>query len=551
MGQRLKKKFKENHNASKSLRYKRRGRFFSSITRRILAINVLALGFLVIGILYLDKYKNNLINAELSGLLTQAEIFAVALSEGAVAPTPSGLYRGSKISDQIVRRLVQATGIRARLFGVDGRIIADSRRLIGPGGVVSVEILPPPEGTTSPLNWILELLKNSADQILGTNRYPVYEEKLQQSARDYDEVISALSGKSAKTIRFLNPDKLLLGVAVPVQRYKKILGGLLVTKDSERIDIALYETRRDILKVFVFALALTVLLSMYLAGTIARPLRILADAAERVRLDHHRHHRIPNMADRNDEIGELASTLDDMTNALWQRIDAIDQFAADVAHEIKNPLTSLRSAVETTARLKDPKQQHKLMSIIQEDVGRLDRLISDISDASRLDAELSRAENKQIDIADMLATMVDIHNITHSNRGPRAAFAREGGAGALMVMGLEGRLAQIFQNLITNAKTFSPGDGIIQITVSSSYQNVLIHVDDEGQGIPAGNERKIFNRFYTERPETEKFGTHSGLGLSISQQIVHAHHGEIYACNRYDGSGTIIGARFTVSLPLA
>ena len=302
---------------------------------------------------------------------------------------------------------------------------------------------------------------------------------------------------------------------------------------------------------FAVALALTVLLSIYLAGTIARPLRRLADAAERVRKDHYHRHRIPNMADRDDEIGELASTLNDMTEALWQRMDAIDQFAADVAHEIKNPLTSLRSAVETTARLKDLEQQKKLMGIIQEDVGRLDRLISDISEASRLDAELSRAENKPVNIADMLKTIADIHNTTQGDEGPRVALSQTDELGNLMVMGIESRLAQIFRNLITNAATFSPKNSIILITVSREHQKVLIQVDDEGPGIPPGNEEKIFQRFYTERAEEEKFGTHSGLGLSISKQIVNAHHGEIYAYNRRDNTGSILGANFTVNLPLA
>ena len=512
---------------------------------------MLALGLLVIGILYLDEYKKNLIQAELSGLLTQAEMFAVALSESAVVQAPSGNYRVSKISNQMVRRLVQTTGVRARLFGVDGRLIADSRRLIGSGGIVSIELLPPPDDKTSLLSETLDLFERLADQILRAKRYLPYTENIQQNARDYPEVVEALSGKHVKTVRALNRDQFLLIVAVPVQRYKKVLGSLLVTKDSNDIVIALYETRRNILKVFVVALALTVLLSIYLAGTIARPLRRLAAAAERVKQDHYRRHRIPNMVGRNDEIGDLASTLNDMTDALWQRMDAIDQFAADVAHEIKNPLTSLKSAVETTARLKDPEQQKKLMGIIQEDVSRLDRLISDISDASRLDAELSRAINKPIDIADMLTTMADIHNTTHGDQGPRVKITKMDDTRPLIVMGLVDRLAQIFRNLITNAETFSPKDSCITITISLDRHEVLVHVDDNGPGIPPGNEEKIFKRFYTERAETEKFGTHSGLGLNISQQIVLAHNGHIRASNRRDNTGAILGARFTVSLPLA
>jgi len=522
----------------------------SPITRRILAINVLALGFLVAGILYLDEYKKNLIEADLAALVTQAEMFAVALSEGAVAQTASGHYRVSKISNQMVRRLVQTTGVRARLFGVDGRLAADSRRLIGSGGIVSIEELPPPEDPDSALSRALDMFQRVADRVAGVQLYPPYRENPRQHARDYAEVVAALSGDYVKTVRALDRDQLMLTVAVPVQRYKQVLGALLVTKDSKGIDDALYETRRDILKVFAVALGLTVLLSIYLAGTIARPLRRLAAAAERVRHDHSRRHRIPDMSGRGDEIGELAATLKDMTEALWQRMDAIDRFAADVAHEIKNPLTSLRSAVETTARLKDPDQQKKLMGIIQEDVGRLDRLISDISDASRLDAELSRAESEPTDLAGMLATLADIQNTTGDD-GPTVRVERTDGGGELFVNGMDSRLAQVFRNLITNAVTFSPPAGTITIAISTDRNQVRVDIDDEGPGIPPGNEEKIFARFYTERAETEKFGTHSGLGLSISQQIVDAHHGAIAAGNRAGADGVVIGARFTVRLPLA
>ena len=540
----------QNRTVADSPLSRRRQRLLSPITRRILAINILALGFLGAGILYLDEYKENLIEAELAGLITQAEMFAVALSEGAVARSPSGQYRVSEIPNQMVRRLVKTTGVRARLFGVNGRLVADSRLLVGSGGTVSIEVLPPPEGLESPLSRAFDLFERVADHIFGAKRYPKYTENSRQHARDYTEVVAALSGDYVKAVRALDRDHLILAVAVPVQRYKQVLGGLLVTKDSKGIDDALYETRRDILKVFAVALALTVLLSVYLAGTIARPLRRLALAAERVRHDHSRRHRIPDMADRDDEIGELAATLNDMTDALWKRMDAIDRFAADVAHEIKNPLTSLRSAVETTARLKDSAQQQKLMGIIQEDVGRLDRLISDISEASRIDAELSRAESEPTDIAGMLATLADIQNATSGLTGPRVVLARTDGADPLMISGIESRLAQVFRNLITNAATFSPSDGVISITISAEPLEVHIDVDDEGPGIPPGNEEKIFQRFYTQRADSEKFGTHSGLGLSISQQIIEAHRGEIRAGNRFDKEGNVLGARFTVRLPL-
>jgi two-component system sensor histidine kinase ChvG len=230
-------------------------------------------------------------------------------------------------------------------------------------------------------------------------------------------------------------------------------------------------------------------------------------------------------------------------------MDAIESFAADVAHEIKNPLTSLRSAVETTARLKDPEQQRKLMTIIQEDVIRLDRLISDISDASRLDAELSRAETADVDLTAMLETLADIHNATQTTGHPVQVHAKP--SLHVHVAGMEGRLAQVFRNLISNAQSFSPEDGAIRVSLSTDGAFAVVQVDDDGRGIQVGKETAIFERFYTERPGGEKFGTHSGLGLSISRQIVEAHGGTIAATNRTDTDGKVLGARFTVRLPLA
>lgn len=340
----------------------------------------------------------------------------------------------------------------------------------------------------------------------------------------------------------------MLSVAVPVQRYKRILGALMLTKPSTAIDNALLEVRLDILKIFGVAIALTTILSIYLARTIARPVKRLAAAAERVRRDHSREDEIPDFTRRNDEIGDLSLALRDMTAALWTRMDAIERFAADVAHEIKNPLSSLRSAVETAARLKDPDQQRRLMAIIQDDVGRLDRLITDISDASRLDAELSRAHKEPVDLAGMLSTLVDVHSATGAEGAPRLALDVTDGA-PLTVLGMEGRLVQVFRNLITNALSFSPPGGTIRLAASRDRQWVTVTVDDEGPGIPPGKEEAIFERFYTERPQGEKFGTHSGLGLSISKQIVLAHGGTLRAVNRLAADGRVIGARFIVRLP--
>ena len=301
--------------------------------------------------------------------------------------------------------------------------------------------------------------------------------------------------------------------------------------------------------VFAIALAVTVLLSFYLAGTIARPIRRLAAAAKLVRYGQGRRFEIPDFGRRRDEIGDLSRALRDMTQALWDRLDAIEGFAADVAHEIKNPLTSLRSAVETVTRVRDPEQQRRLMSIILDDVQRLDRLISDISDASRLDAELSRAQTEPVDIAALLETLVEIQSATlDPDRAPRFKIELQDRS-RLLVQGIEGRLGQVFRNLLSNAVTFSPPGGEILMSAQRSDGSVVIGLSDEGPGLPEGKLEAIFDRFYSERPKEEKFGTHSGLGLSISKQIVDAHGGSIRAENRISADGVVMGARFIVTLP--
>ena len=525
-------------------------RLLSPLTRRILAVNVLALALLVGSLLYLGEYRNNLIDAELKALGVQAEMFAAALGEGAVvADSPSGQRLASEIADQIVRRLVETTGTRARLFRNNGTLVADSRRLMGPGGIVHIEELPPPGDNGGIFPAALEIYDRLARRLTRQEALPLYKEKLRQHARDYPEVTSALSGYSSHAVRSAGGDSMILSVAVAVTRYKQVLGALMLTRGSHTIDNALLEVRLDILKIFAGVLAVTILLSVYLASTIVRPIRRLAEAAERVRRDHGRHQIIPDFAGRNDEIGDLAESLSEMTEALWRRMDEIENFAADVSHEIKNPLTSLRSAVETAARLKDPEQQRKLMTIIQDDVGRLDRLISDISDASRLDAELSRAETGPVDVGAMLATLADIHR-TAAGDGLRIHFEITAtNDGPLMVDGIEGRLGQLSRNLFDNAISFSPKDGTIRITASLDDGWIRIDLDDDGPGLPAGKEEAIFERFYTQRRESEKFGTHSGLGLSISKQIVDAHGGQLSAANRTRPDGSVLGARFTVRLP--
>ena len=518
----------------------------SPLTRRIVVVNILPLALLGIGFLYLGKFESSLIGQQIEALRTQGEIFAAALGEGAVLDSPDeGEVLLPDLARGMMRRLVAPTRTPARLFDKDGKLVADSRVLAGPGDPVQVAELPPPDTSS----WINRIADKIYDRIVGVlphrHTYPIYHEG--QPAESYPEVVRALHGESGSVVR-RDATGLVISVAVPVQRYKEVLGAVMLTSASGEIEAELRTVRLELLRIFGVAALVTVLLSLYLAGTIARPVRRLAEAAERASSRGARI-EIPDLTQRGDEIGDLSRSLREMTNALWLRMSAIESFASDVAHEIKNPLSSLRSAVETAVRVDDPVKQQRLLAIITADVERLSRLITDISDASRLDAEMSRDVMSPIDIGAMLRTLVDIHETTRTDGSAHVVLTLSERRRALIVQGIESRLSQVFLNVISNAVSFSPPNGEIRVQAREDGRGVLITVEDDGPGIPADKLTAIFDRFYTERPASEAFGTHSGLGLSISKQIVEAHRGRIWAENRYDASGKVCGARFLIRLP--
>tara|TARA_R110002049_G_scaffold52872_4_gene147514 strand:- start:3460 stop:5112 length:1653 start_codon:yes stop_codon:yes gene_type:complete len=531
---------------TRTARIEERHGLFSPLTWRILAVNALALFVLVAGILYLGRYKQELIYSELEAMAVQAEMYAAALSTSAVSSGDDATNQVKlEVAREMVRRLVGITGARTRLFAVNGNLIADSRNIKSFGaGTIQAEELPAPGDD----DFFAEVMRNLTDGLLalfeGDQPLPLYVDPPVASAADYPEVRAALAGYSRGVVRVDGQGRRVLSVSVPVARFKQVLASVMMTKSGDTIETALHAVRLDILKIFVFAFGITVLLSIYLAGVITRPLNRLARAAERVRRSKNRQFAIPDLSDRNDEIGDLSTTLRDMTETLWDRMDAIERFAADVAHEIKNPLTSLRSAVETATRLKDPERQRRLMEIIAEDVQRLDRLISDISDYSRMDAELSRTESEEVDLRPLLQTMGELYNANPD--GPRIKVAVPEN---LIVPALESRLTQVFRNLISNAITFTPEGGEVRVRAWRDKNQAIITIEDDGPGIPPGKEEAIFNRFYTERPSTEKFGQHSGLGLSISKRIMSAHNGELSAQNRVLND-EVKGAVFTIRLPL-
>ena len=527
-----------------------RQRSFSPLTRRILAVNLIGLGLFAGGALYLNQFRSGLIEARISSLTTQAEIIAAAIAQTSVRG-PGSNQLNSMLAAQMLRRLVVPGKNRARLFNAEGQLIVDSRDLMATPAPVRVERLQAVR--SKDVASMLEQLYAQLINVLPTEHRQLYRELNFPRANEYAEVLLALNGKSASTVRVNSQGEPILSVAVPVQRFKIGLGGLMVTAEAGDIDEIVRAERRAILQIFIVAVALAVVMSVVMAGAIVRPLRRLAQAAENVRDRREGRTGIPDFTSRSDEIGDLSGILADMTASLHDRIDTIERFSADVAHEIKNPLTSISSAVEILPQVTDTAQRDKPIAIIADDVKRLDRLISDISTASRLDAQLSRATMEPVELIPLLNGLVDVFRETRKS-GPSFMLeintqhnSPDKFPDKFIVRGEAGRISQVMRNLLENAASFSPPDGVIRVTVDRTGGEVIICVEDQGIGIPEENLETIFERFYTQRPQGEAFGKHSGLGLSISRQIVEAYGGHIRAENRYADDKAINGARFIVT----
>ncbi|MEZ5872954.1 MAG: sensor histidine kinase [Nitratireductor sp.] len=547
--------------------------FFSSLTRRIVFLNLAALAVLLSGILYLNQFREGLIDARVESLLIQGRIIAGAIASSATVDTntimvdPEKLIEmqaGESISPKvdsfdtlespikpervapILRTLIQPTSTRARIYDRDGILLLDSRHLYAGGQILRYDLqplnTPKEEGMISRIGALL-------NKVLQRRDLPVYQE-LAGTGTGYPEVMKAMSGSPSTIVRMSNQGELIVSVAVPVQRFRAVLGVLLLSTQGGDIDRIVTEERIAIMRVFLVAGAVLTLLSILLASTIATPLRKLADAAVRVRHGVKTRVQIPDFSNRQDEIGNLSQTLRDMTNALYARIEAIESFAADVSHELKNPLTSLRSAVETLPLAKTDNSRNRLMEIIQHDVRRLDRLITDISDASRLDAELAREDSKPVNLARLLENVVAMRKAVAPGRKAvdiRVDITRERGANAYALLGHDGRLGQVINNLLDNARSFVPETGgQVDVAMRRVDDMIEVTIADNGPGIRAEKIERIFERFYTDRPDEESFGQNSGLGLSISKQIIEAHGGTITAENREPPQ---TGAIFTVMLP--
>ena len=552
------------------------------LTSRIVLLNIAGLIILVSGSLYFNQFRQGLIDARVQSLLTQSQVMAAAVASAASIDTDSILVDPDKLLEAhpdtapmpdgddlegldfpinperagpVLRRLVSSTDIRGRIYDREGGIVVDSRGLYSRGDITQAE-LPP---LRSQNEYFVLSLWHRFNGWLFHNNYPLQSEYGLENGRDFPEITAALNGASVSIVRVNDKNEIIVSVAVPIQRFRAVLGALVLSTQGGEIDKVLRAERKIVLFTFLVAVLVTMLLSILLAGHIAEPIRRLSAAAEHVGRGVNTRVEIPDFTSRRDEIGHLSKSLRDMTTALYNRIDAIEAFAADVSHELKNPLTSLRSAVETLPYTRTGEQRERLIAIVKDDVKRLDRLITDISDASRLDAELARNRAEPVDVYRLLDTLVRLANEVRKDETisvgleiatvPRSVQAEN----PFRVLGHDNRLGQVVRNLIDNAVSFTRSGTRVRVRLRRTARDVEFRVEDEGPGIRPENMGRIFERFYTDRPEAY-FGKNSGLGLSISRQIVEAHGGGIRADNRYgpadaNGERSIRGAVFTVRLP--
>jgi len=549
---------------------------FSSLTRRIVILNLTALAVLVLWIAYLNPFRDTLIEARIDNLRTQGRIIAGAIAASATIDATSvpidpermmELQAGESLSPQfntpdnwdfpinperaspLLRYVISPATTRVRIYDRDAKLLLDSRQLYASSQISSYSL--PPLSPDAP-NWFEGVASWLTDRIFG-NILVFNLDNLPNDEVDSGQIATAIKGTLATAQQRNIAGELVISVAVPIQRYRAVIGVLLLSTIGSDIDRAVRAERQRVFTIFATVSVMMLILSLCLASTIANPLRKLASAADRVRHGRAKRVIIPDFSKRQDEVGHLSSSLRDMTETLYNRMEAIERFAADVSHELKNPLTSLRSAVETLPLVKQEAARKRLMDVIQHDVRRLDRLISDISDASRLDGELAREDRGEVDMRQLLeaqaaaASQLQRHKKTVEITLDIVPSSHQK---AYWVAGHDLRLSQVLTNLIDNARSFVPADnGKIRLHMQRFTNRLRIIIEDNGPGIREEALERIFDRFYTDRPDIEAFGQNSGLGLSISRQIIEAHDGYLTAENIHSIEGEILGARFIIDLP--
>jgi two-component system, OmpR family, sensor histidine kinase ChvG len=556
---------------------------FKNLYSRIFIFNLTGLVVMLIGILLLSSQQNWLIEAKRESIQAQAQVIADAIvreatseDRGFAFPNPDRMLDGDQgqVADQggydiqdfefaiqpekvapILQRYSQSSGQRARIYARDGTMIYDSAGLSS--RVTRKDLLAPGDGDTETELSMLQHLWMKLDSVFMPSDLPIYREIGRGNGRAYPEVVAALEGVSTPMLMVNHRGSHMVSVAFPIQRMRAVQGVLLLSTRDGDIDGIRRKERHFITWIFVVALVATALTATMLAGTIARPMRKLSEAALNAKRNIKEARDLPTFPEHRDEIGQMALAFRDMTLALYKRIELSEKFAADVAHELKNPVTAVRSAAESLTYVKNEKDREELLENIQTDLKRLNKLITDVSNFSRLDAELSLHEAETIDLGEVTTGVASAFNEMRGTKDHAKPVATElqrtarGQEQMFLISGHEGRLGQVLTNLVDNALSFSPPRGHVLVRVMAADGEIGLTVEDEGPGIPEGRFDKIFERFYTDRPDSEAtHGKNSGLGLSITREIVHAHGGTIWAENRMSDDGDqVLGARFVVRLP--
>ncbi|HEY0648219.1 stimulus-sensing domain-containing protein, partial [Phenylobacterium sp.] len=508
----------------RAARRRRRGLPGSRLGRLILALNLLGLAILVSGALVLNELRRGLVNARIDSLTTQGELIASILNQAATVGEPTPQMDAALATD-LLQTLSNPRAQRARLFDSSGQLVADSEWM---ADEVEQRALPPAKGRDE-RGVTFSLMPHPAQ--------PTSKEIQADLAR---EVRVALQGRYWAGMRQGDRGKRVVSVSIPIQHVRAVLG--VVTLEASDVDAIIARERAALIPFILIAVLVTVASSLLLNSLVAQPVLRLARAADRVRQARARAISLPDLAKRDDEVGDLTRSLEDMTHALSERMDAIEAFAADVAHEIRNPLTSLRSAVETLDIVSDPVARERLLNVLKNDVQRLDRLVTDISNASRLDAELSRDQPKIVDLGRLIGDIVSLYQATAKPGDVQVVFMPHQGMESVKVLGREGPLGQIVRNLVDNARSFSPPGDVVTVGLQRAKGEAFVSVTDNGPGIPPENLETVFERFYTSRPKGAAFGGNSGLGLSIARQIAQAHGGSLRAENKIGADGKVAGA---------
>jgi len=498
-----------------------------SLTTRILVVNVIVLALIAFSLLYIDSYRRQVLGERFKRASSEAEIAAEALAQ--VSPQDRAA---------VLTTIGQRQHLRLRIYDADGDLLADSFALAPPSYTLA-----DPHGQP----WTMKAARTidrAMDALLGAPDVPAHAEPATTTLSSWPEAQAAQASGHTHVRESYAPDRTpMISAATPIGRQGAVL---LVMQNAKDVTQAIRDARQTLADVVGVGLLLTIYLSLFLARTIVQPLRVLVRAAVRVRLGRDRAVVVPRLPDRRDEIGLLARALSDMTGALRQRMDAVERFAADVAHEIKNPLASLRSALESLDKVEDPELRRQLSDIANHDVQRIDRLITEIAEVSRIDAELARTTFELIDLRAMARALVGGRSRRGVNRDCQLDLRVLGNTPAI-AEGVPPRLERVFENLLDNAVSFSPPGGLIVIEITTSPDTISIEVRDQGPGIPPAAREKIFERFHSLRPAAEDFGAHSGLGLAIARTIIEAHDGSLAARDPLPGE---TGARFVIDLPL-